>query len=544
MLAALLCAVVGAAPTPLTRVVSSDGGLRLAPQPALNWTAAACPESGALHVMTDDQHQTIGGFGASMTESSAINLNSLPAAKQEALLGDIFGPSGARFSAMKATMLSNDFAAAAPWSTYDDQTGDTALAKFSIERDLRQNGSLTLIKRAIAAGFVGTIQAYMDWPPDWMLSGPPDANATVPKATVDPKMYDVLASYFAKYVEAYKEHGVVIDFLECFNEPTDSYVMMSAEQLALFLGRHIGPKFDALGLRPRTRLTYGGQCARATAHQFVTAVMADPDAAKYMDLIAYHGYDCQLADYDNPASQCNDTRQNYHLIRELGEAYGKEMWMTEICYAYYPLGGDDEYGCTHADALPQCDEYPRDPKLAPPLPRTDFADGATWGHRLVRELQAGVSGWIYWNLALDTRGGPYNLSPQHGDPVENLQHGVVIVDAARGTYLLTGVYYFLAHFARFVRPGAVRLGVEERSLPASVDTVAFLDSQDEPQADPTAAVRATSGAAGGATIQLVNTDRQQEQRVAVCTASAGQSYVTQVTLPPASITTGQWSAEF
>ena len=41
-------------------------------------------------------------------------------------------------------------------------------------------------------------------------------------ATVDPKYYDALARYYAKYLEAYKAHGVHIDFLEAFNEPTDS----------------------------------------------------------------------------------------------------------------------------------------------------------------------------------------------------------------------------------------------------------------------------------------------------------------------------------
>ena len=39
----------------------------------------------------------------------------------------------------------------------------------------------------------------------------------------------------------------------------------------------------------------------------------------------------------------------------------------QVCYAYYPLDGDDAYACTHAEALADCDEYPRDPALAPPL---------------------------------------------------------------------------------------------------------------------------------------------------------------------------------
>ena len=152
----------------------------------------------------------------------------------------------------------------------------------------------------------------------------------LPDASVNPRYYDVLAQYFARFVQAYTANGVPIDFLECFNEPTDSYTQMSPHELATFLKAHIGPTFDRLGLRPRTKLTYGGQAERSSAHRFVSAVMRDAEAAKYMDLIAYHGYDCQLDDADNPQSHCNDTRMNYHLIADLAARYGKEMWMTEV----------------------------------------------------------------------------------------------------------------------------------------------------------------------------------------------------------------------
>ena len=48
-----------------------------------------------------------------------------------------------------------------------------------IARDLAPNGTLSLIKRAQAAGFTGTVQAYMDYPPDWMLVGWPDPTVRV-----------------------------------------------------------------------------------------------------------------------------------------------------------------------------------------------------------------------------------------------------------------------------------------------------------------------------------------------------------------------------
>ena len=495
--------------TPLTRTVSSESGLRLSPQPSVSWRVDECPASASIRIESAEQHQEMGGFGASMLEAGAMNLNALPHAKQSELLEMLFGRSGARLSAMKATMLGNDFSTASDgkWTTYDDTPEDLVLKDFSIARDLGPAGSVTFIKRALAAGFEGTIQAYMDYAPDWMYV---DANTS---KTLRTDCYDALALYMAKYVEAYASHGVPIAFLEAFNEPTDSYTQMDPTQLATFLGRHLGPTFETRGLWPKqTKLTYGGQCARATAALFVPHVLADEHARRYMDVIAYHGYDCQF--------NCTDDRQNYNLIAEIAkhDAKRRPIWMTEICYAY---NGDDP-NCTTAATLKYCVDYPRNVSLAPALPRRDFGDGATWGHRIVKEVQAGASGWIYWNLLLDTRGGPFNLSPSHNDGPGNYQHPVVIVDVAEGEFHPTGLFYFLAHFARFVRPGAVRIGTHDGELAEGVSAVGF----------------ATPDDSSSTVLQIVNR-AATTRRVTVCSGGS----VADVELPATSITTAEWRVQ-
>ena len=138
---------------------------------------------------------------------------------------------------------------------------------------------------------------------------------------------------------------------------------MNATQLALFLGKYLGPTFERQKLWPRTLLSYGGQAERWSAADVVPIVLADPDAARYprsapnsrfsgrrrlrgppprrpssppreivparyMGVIAYHGYDCQ---YEDDGS-CTDERQNYDAIAGLHAAYpGHWLWMTEIC---------------------------------------------------------------------------------------------------------------------------------------------------------------------------------------------------------------------
>ena len=500
--------VVATSTDALHRVVS-DVNQRLATQSDIDWRTGRCPET-SVTVLHDDRRQIMGGFGASMTEASAMNLNSLPANAQSELLELLFGSTGAKLSALKATMLCNDFSTQAPWSTYDDVHGDVGMVNFTIERDLRPNGTIPFLKRAYSAGFNGTLQAYMDFPPDWML-----IDSLPQLGVVEPKYYDALALYFARYAEAYKSHGLALTFLEAFNEPADSYTRMSAPELAKFLGQHLGPLFERRGLWPSVKLSYGGQATRESAGRFVPTVMADESARKYMDVIAYHGYDCQ---YEDDGS-CNDTRQRYDVIDSLARAYpGRALWMTEICYAY---NGDDPH-CKFAATLPKCTDWPRDPKLAPPLPRMDWADGPTWGHRIIKEVQAGASGWIYWNLLLNAQGGPFAYSPKHGDSGDNFQQPIVVVDAP--SFRPTALFYFLAHFSRFVRPGVARLGTREAALPEGVSAVAF-------------EAPAEQHTPNGAVLQLVNR-ATSERQVTVCSGER----IAEVTLPATSITTAMWSA--
>jgi glucosylceramidase len=60
-------------------------------------------------------------------------------------------------------------------------------------------------------------------------------------------------------------------------------------------------------------------------------------------------------------------------------------------------------------------------------------------------------------MILDQDGGPWLTSVIHGDPDPNQQHCVVIIDRNTKKVTYTGLYYYLAHFSKFVRPGAHRI---------------------------------------------------------------------------------------
>ena len=48
--------------------------------------------------------------------------------------------------------------------------------------------------------------------------------------------------------------------------------------------------------------------------------------------------------------------------------------------------------------------------------RYDFEDGDFWGNEILTDLEFHASAWIYWNMILDEKGGPWLVSPVHHDP--------------------------------------------------------------------------------------------------------------------------------
>jgi glucosylceramidase len=394
--------------------VSSREGARLAAGPNLSFSPATGNQAG-FQIDDSKSFQTIIGFGASFLEAGMVCLNSLPQADQEKVLQRLFDPvEGAGFSAMKTPLAGTDFMSAGPWYTYDDTPGDVTMKAFSIQRDLGTNGLITYIRRARRHGrFV--LQAPMDYPPDWML-------VDVQKnQDVNEKYFPALAAYYIRYLQEYERQGIVIDYLSLFNEP-GVYTKIPYSKICDLLKNHVAPLLAKEGLK--TKLQLSEAPTRENAARNYPTLLDDSEARKYVSAIPYHGYDLK----------------NFELIANLHERYPDlPLWMTELCHAY-------EAGT------------PKTMKL----PRLDFEDGDFWGQQIVSDLEAHASAWIYWNMILDQDGGPWLVSPIHGNPEDNVQHPIVVIDRKTGQVTYTGLYYYLSHFSRFVRPGAVRVATSGR----------------------------------------------------------------------------------
>lgn len=463
----ILC--ISAASQDVRIYVSSKAGDRLARKPSIQFQNSSGSSSADFQIDDGVAYQKIDGFGASFLEAGLMVINRLPPAQQEEVFRALFDvKEGAGFSAMKTVIASTDFMSAGPFYSYDETPGDVEMKKFSIARDLGPNGLITFIKRARRYGdFV--LQAPMDYPPDWMLFNP-DTHQDV-----NPKYYDALARYYLRYLQEYEKNGITIDYLSLFNEP-GIYTKIPYTEIRDLLRDHVGPLLAQSGLRTKIMLSESPD--RDDGYKNYPIVLDDTAARKFVAVAPYHGYDFK----------------DYSEIAKLHERYPDiPLWMTEVCYAY-------EAGT---------------PKSMP-LPRYDFEDGDFWGRQIFSDLESYTSAWIYWNMALDEHGGPWSVSYIHGNPDPNVQHPVVIIDSGTKQITYTGLYYYLAHFSKFVRPGAQR--VQTSGAQAGVRAMAFKLPD------------------GGMTLEMMNSGKE-DTSVTV----SWQGRAVQLKLPAVSITTALWN---
>lgn len=448
ILATMGCAVSAltqGAAQQVTVHMTSQAGSRMERLPDTAFQAPAeskGPADGSFKIDEKISHQRMIGFGASFLEAGMISLNCLPEYERTRVMRALFDvETGAGFSAMKTVIAATDFMSAGPFYTYNDNAGDVQMTKFSIERDLQPNGLIPYIELAKAHGnFV--LQATMDFPPNWMLV---DGD---PRKTVDPRHYGALALYYKRYLEEYAKKGIKIDYLSPFNEPK-VYTQITYPEIRDIIRDHLGPLLHKSGLPTRLQISEHNNPA-ATLKDY-GIILEDPEAAKYIACLAYHSYGWQNNPIRPSKALGYAADDGLSSIRELRKRYRHlPLWMTETCY------------------------YNDHTVWARPLPRYEYADGDFWGNQIFDHVEAGAAGWTYWNMILDQNGGPWLLSPAHNNHENNRQQPVVIIDRDTKEITFTGLYYYLAHFSKFVRPYSIR--IETTGSADGIRCLAFIAS--------------------------------------------------------------------
>ena len=395
--------------------VSSEAGDRLTKKNDALFTAVTKSSPIVIQVSEENFFQEMEGFGATFNEAGMICLNALGPADRNKVFESLFDSvQGSGFTLMKSPIAACDFASAGPWYSYDESIDDTLMTRFSVKRDLGANGLITYIRKASEFGKF-KIESPMDFAPDWMYY-----SLKKGEKHIQPRYFSALARYYSSYLQSYRKNGVRIDYLNLFNEANNEwYSNVTYKEMAVMIRDYVIPRLRSDGVS--VKIQFGETANRPEALQKFPPALDDDNLRKLIHSLTIHGYDWD----------------KFSTVTDLHNRYPRlPIWQTEVCYAM--------------------------PNNVPPngpakLPVYEFRDGEYWGNMIINDLKNWASAWIYWNMILDEKGGPWLVSNEHGDPDNNAQHPVVIINRTTQKVYYTGLFYYLSHFSKFIRPGARRI---------------------------------------------------------------------------------------
>ncbi|NNL32300.1 MAG: glycoside hydrolase family 30 protein [Flavobacteriaceae bacterium] len=386
----------------------------------------------AIKLLPDEEFQTITGFGGSFTESSAYLLNKLSEENRNKVLEAYFGDEGARYSLTRTHISSCDFSLNN--YTYAPVEGDLELEHFSIKEDM--DDLVPMIKDAMKISNDGFKIISSPWTaPPWMKD-----NKHWVGGKLLPEFYGTFALFFTKYLDAYKAEGIDIWGLTPVNEPHGNgnnweSMHFSPEEMTDFVQNHLGPKLEAEGKGEVNILGYDQN--RAGIKEWVDVMFKNEASSKYYAGTAIHWYESTFDFFPEQLQYGHNKAPDKYLIQ------------TEACVdSEVPKWKDDAWYWRKEATDWGWDWAPEEQKHLHPK----YAPVNRYARDIIGCLNNWVDGWVDWNMVLDKQGGP--------NWFENWCVAPVIVDPINDDVYFTPIYYTLSHFSKYIRPGAVIIGLE------------------------------------------------------------------------------------
>lgn len=356
--------------------------------------------------------QTIDGFGAVFNELGWDALQLVAEEEKVKILREFYTEDGFNFTLCRMPIGANDYAR--DWYSLNDTPGDFAMEHFNVERDLTT--LIPYIKEALAIRPDMKIWGSPWCPPAWMkvnnhyacqpaevndlpLSGAGRENLT--QFIMEQEYLDAYALYFAKYIETYRNHGIDIYSVHVQNEPNSCQnfpsCIWTAADLNTFIGKHLGPLFEARGLDTEIWL---GTIERPSVEK-VDTVLMDPYSSRYVKGVGF-------------------------------------QWAGKECipgvHAKYPA-------MKLMQTESECGNGSND------WPAAEY----TWS--LIKHyMENGANAYMYWNSILDETG-----KSMWGWK----QNSLISVDSNTGAVVRNPEFYLMKHLSHFVKPGAKRFVTPE-----------------------------------------------------------------------------------
>ena len=364
------------------------------------------------------------GIGGAITDASSEVFATLNAAQQNKLLESLYGKDGIGYNIIRTSIHSSDFGLGS--FTYVKE-GDADLKTFSIEKDKEKR--IPFIKRAIDLIKDDLVFYASPWsPPAFMKSN----KNMLQGGKLLPEFRQAWADYYVKFINAYEEEGIPVWGLTIQNEPMAvqrwESCIYTADEERDFLKNYLGPTLEKEGLGDKKIVVWDHN--RDLISERANTIFEDPEASKYAWGIGFHWYETWtggLPKYDN--------------LKNINESFpSKNMLFTEGCQE----GFDSE----RLHFWPNAERY---------------------GNSMINDFNSGVVGWTDWNILLDERGGPNH--------VQNFCFAPIHANTKTGELTFTPTYYYIGHFSKFIKPGALR--VSTTTSRTSIESTSFQNPDGE-----------------------------------------------------------------
>ena len=376
-------------------------------------------ENRVINLYPDVEFQEIIGFGGAFTETSGYQFSRMSAKSKEKIIKAYFDPKqGLGYNFCRTHIHSCDFACSR-YTYVEDEDKD--LKTFSVERDRKY--ILPFIKAAQKTAGKDLLLFASPWsPPSWMKNNGDMCHG----GRLLDEYYGTWAKYFVRYFQEYKKEGVNFFGLTIQNESiawqTWESCVYTAKEEAVFAHKYLKPALKAAGFGDVKIMIWDHNKERV--YERARDSFAVPGAKEDIWGVAFHWYSGRHFDALSLAHNAFPDKPLILTEFSIGELYGETA----------------------------------------PCPHTSWNAVEIYATELIGDFNNYMAAETLWNLLVDESGGPYH-DRAGGSRAQ------IVVNPEKDEIIIEPSYYAVAHFSKFVKRGAHRIGTS--SFSDTIDVTAF-----------------------------------------------------------------------
>ena len=365
-------------------------------------------EKNVINIFPDIKKEKIIGFGGAVTQSSGLAYKKLSDENKKKFINDLFGEYG--YNIVRIPIGSCDFSD----KTYS-YSSKKDLSDFSIKEDYRHIIPLLQDIKNFKPNL--KILASPWSPPSYMKSN----KMHILGGKLKEKYFETYCDYFVKYIKAYNQIGLNIDYLTIQNEPYATQIWESClfdiEDELKLLNNYLYPNFEKNEINTKI-LIYDHN--KEKLYKWANVIF---NKSNYADGIAFHSYSGEHFDAINICKSKFPDKLLFH---------------TERCVGFSNFN-----------------------------PNNEQPDAEIYGIEILNDLNNGTNCFLDWNILLDKNGGPNHKRNFCNSPI------MLINDETN--YYKNLCYYYIGHFSKVIKEGAINLGYSRYNKEISVTAFRNLD---------------------------------------------------------------------